>query len=236
MRDTANRWRTGIRRGALLGFSALVPVACLWPVAMQLSGGIDTPRSIALLVLLLEVAYLLVTSTLLGIFCTGTGDLAPSSLVPFLLTVSLLTVSLLAGSDPSSIAGAQPAALCVCLLGIGAGKASLHACRRFAPATATAFLIVLAMGGNVLVVSHLAPVLSSRPWASGILLSLNPFIVVTGGGGFDLIRSTGLYDVLSLAGYRFQYPHPVLGPLLMTSAGLAMGILAYIKFPPVTRR
>jgi hypothetical protein len=99
-------------------------------------------------------------------------------------------------------------------------------CVRAGPAAALAIVLVAAEGISLLAISHMAPLLASWPLVSEVMLSANPFIAVTHGGGYDLVRSSALYSEWSLSGYQFRYPGALWPPLLLTILGLTLGGLA----------
>lgn len=219
---------TVLRRGLLCSLGSVCPVILLVPLATRLSSGMTAQRSMGLCVVLLATVYIMSVSVLSGIFSPKGWRILPDIFAQVILVMSCLTIAIICGAHFRSIVSALPGAAAVLVAGIGIGRLSISACRRYLPATVLAFVITIASAANLLLVSHTSMHLSSWPWTSRVLLSLNPFIITTNCAGYDLIRSEVLYDAMTISGSRFQYPGSIMGPGIMAIAGLALTRIASI--------
>lgn len=228
---------TGLREGVAASLGALGPTLLLIPQTLALAEGSGVPHRPFLIFLLLETTYVLAGCTCLGASARRTGLMIGGASLMILPAVGCLLSAALYGASLRSLVASQSAAGAAAVLGWGCGRAARDACGRAGPATGLALLLATAFGVSVLPVSHLSALLGRWPLAGEVLLGANPFIAVTHGGGYDLIRSRALYDALSLSGYRFHYAGPVLAPMLLTGLGLALGLLRItVHRPPVGRR
>jgi hypothetical protein len=214
------------RRGALseIGLSTLAgvaPVVVLGPLAAGIAGGIGTPRRLGLAVLLLETVYLLAVYVLLGLRRPRSGVIA--ALLPAVPAALALVATVSLGGSARDLAAAQPAAAAVALLAWGIGRAARDGFRGSGAATGVALLILSVLALSVLPLSHVASRLEATPLLIEGSLAVNPFVLVTSAAGHDLIRTDRLYDGLTLAGYRFRYPHPIAAPIVLALAGAILG-------------
>jgi hypothetical protein len=187
---------------------ASASVAVFVPVAANIVGGLGSAGRRTLVLLLLETAYLLVSAMLAGVMLSPRRDSLLAASVPVLIAVfGSFVVAWIAG-DTRAWAAAQPAALAAAVLSWGIGVFFGTCNRRVGLATILALASLASLTIGLSWVSDVAPLLARRPSLAAWLLALNPFVAVASSGGFDLVRSEGLYAVLALPGYRFEYPSP----------------------------
>jgi hypothetical protein len=231
-RLAANRL-AGLREGVTSSIAATALILVLAPQALTITAEVGSSRRSFFNFLLLETVYILVGSACLGTL-NRRGNLGVSAAILLALpAVTGLLSPILFKADVTDLLRSQAAAGATAVLGLGTGQMARGVCGRAGPAAALAMILVAAEGLSLLPISHTAPLLTSWPVVSEILLSANPFIAVTHGGGYDLIRSSVLYRELSLAGYQFRYPGALLPPLILTALGLALGGLGKWTEHPV---
>jgi len=226
-----DRWR-GLIQVAAPSLAALGPSLLLAPLAISLARGLTGPRRTVLVLLLLETTYLLAGSICLGASgLRGKETLRGAAFMGIAWLGCLLTLAW-EGGGLKILAASQSAAAAAWILGWGCGRAARETCGRGGPATAMASLAVAALGAGLLPLSHLSGPLGSWPRAGEILLAADPYVAVTHGAGYDLIRSPALYEELSISGHRFQYPGPILAPLVLAGLGLLLSRLRKTRRTP----
>jgi hypothetical protein len=209
--------------------AGLAPALVLFPLILRLVGGAGDPRRLSLAVLLAQTVYLLGAAAALGLLRPARGREPVAAAGLLAPVVVALGTALALGADPATLFAAQPAALAWAVLAWGLGRAARDAARGSGVATAITLLALAALSAGLAPVSHLASVWSGQPSIGEALLAANPFILVSSAAGFDLVRSSALYDALALSGYRFHYPGPFLPSLVLALIGAALGGLRIKK-------
>ncbi len=148
----------------------------------------------------------------------------------------LLATSLPGGPTLRHVVTSRALLLAFAVFGVGLGACTSAIWRGTARARAHTIAIVLVMASTPLSVAPLIATYGGRPAIVQTAMFLNPWIVMAGVTGLDLLRMEWLYAFSPLGSVEAYYATPVPAIVVYAGLGLSMLGIAWLQFRRVGHR